>query len=157
MAQEGNSLGQWIILRLQDRAYALPVESVVEVLRMVAVTPLPEAPAWIAGVLNLRGQGVVVMDLRRRLGLPIHGPDLNSHIVVVEANGEPLGLIADEVVEVLALPRDALKPADRLPGASQLFAALAQSGERLIPVFDLERLADSATAAPSLRAAHAGN
>src|SRR5205809_736795 len=141
MAEDGNTLGQWVILGLENRTYALPVASVVEVLRMVAVTPLPEAPAWIAGVLNLRGQGVVVMDLRQRLGLPARGPNLDAHIVVIEANGEPLGLIADEVLEVLALPSDALKPADRLPGASQLFAALAQSGERLIPVFDLERLA----------------
>jgi purine-binding chemotaxis protein CheW len=157
MAVEGPSPGQWLVLCLDDREYALAVANVVEVLRMVAVTPLAEAPAWIAGVINLRGKGIVVADLRARLGLPLRAPDLDMHIVVVEAGGEPFGLIADDVVEILALPRAALSPADRLPGTPPLFAALAHAGERLIPVFDLERLVRGATFSQPAGAAHAGS
>ena len=141
MTPEGNSLNQWIVLSLDRREYALPVQNVVEVLRMVAVSPMPEAPPWIAGVLNLRGKGIAVMDLRQRLGLPVRAPDLNTQIVIVETKREPLGLIADEVVEIITLPSDALKPADKLSGASPMLAALAHAGERLILVLDLDRLA----------------
>jgi purine-binding chemotaxis protein CheW len=69
MTVEGDSLNQWLVLSLERREYALPVKHVVEVLRMVAVTPMPEAPAWIAGVLNLRGKGIVVC---RPIRLPLH-------------------------------------------------------------------------------------
>jgi purine-binding chemotaxis protein CheW len=140
MVDEGNTLDQWVVLCLDNREYALPVRKVIEVLRMVAVTPLPEGPAWMAGILNLRGKGIVVMDLRKRLGLPARAPDLNTHILILETKGEPLGLIADQVVDIIALPPGALKPADKLPGASPMFASLAHAGERLILVFDLERL-----------------
>jgi purine-binding chemotaxis protein CheW len=143
MAVEGDSLNQWLVLSLERREYALPVKHVVEVLRMVAVTPMPEAPAWIAGVLNLRGKGIVVMDLRTRLALPARTPDLNNQIVIVDSKGELLGLIVDEVVEIITLPGSALKPADKLSGASAMFAALAHAGERLILVLDLDRLVGS--------------
>jgi purine-binding chemotaxis protein CheW len=154
MADEANAPGQWVILRVANREYALPVAQVIEILRMVAVTPLPESPPWIAGILNLRGKGVPVMDLRHRLGLPVLPADVNAHIVVLEVRGQLLGLIADEVIEILLLSRDALQPVDRLPGATQLFSALAHAGQRLILVFDLDRLQASATGGAALGAVH---
>ena len=155
MAVEHNAPNQWVVLRLESREYGLPVQHVVEVLRIVAVTPLPEAPTWIAGLLNLRGKGIVVMDLRRRLGLPTRAPDLTTQIVIVETRGEPLGLIADEVVEIITLAPSCLKSADKLSGASPMFAALAQAGERLILVLDLDRLASSLPASDPRGAVHA--
>jgi purine-binding chemotaxis protein CheW len=133
------------------------VQSVAEVLRMVALMPMPEAPMWIAGVLNLRGKGIVVMDLRKRLSLPARPADLSTQIVIVQTNGELLGLIADEVVEIITLPRSALKPANRLAGASPMFAALAHAGSRLILVLDLVRLTNSVPAPDRMGVAHAGN
>jgi purine-binding chemotaxis protein CheW len=135
-----NVLDQWVVLRVDGREFALPVHQVVEVLRMVAIQPLSETPPWIAGVLNLRGTGIAVLDLRQRLGLSAKAADLHSQIVIVNINETPLGLIADEVIDIITLPRSALKPADRLAGASPLFTALAHAGERLIFVLDLERL-----------------
>ena len=135
-----SSLDQWVVLRLDDHEYALAVQQVVEVLRMVALQPLPEAPPYIAGVLNLRGNGIVVMDLRKRLGLPAKAPDLQTQIVIVDSRGEPLGLIADEVIDIITLPRTALKPAEELSGVSSLlFAGLVHAEDRLILVLDLDR------------------
>jgi purine-binding chemotaxis protein CheW len=144
MTAEGNPTHPWLILRLENREYAVSVLQVIEVVRMVALAPLPEAPAWVAGALNLRGKGVVVLDLRARLGLPPRPPDLDTLIVIVATSREPLALLADEVVEILELPDEALKPSDRLAGASPLFTALAEAGERLILVLDLDRLAGAA-------------
>jgi purine-binding chemotaxis protein CheW len=147
-----SSLDQWVVLRLDDHEYALAVQQVVEVLRMVALQPLPEAPPYIAGVLNLRGNGIVVMDLRKRLGLPAKAPDLQTQIVIVDSRGEPLGLIADEVIDIITLPRTALKPAEELSGVSSLlFAGLVHAEDRLILVLDLDRL----NGAPSAGGAHA--
>jgi purine-binding chemotaxis protein CheW len=156
MNSDGNPLDQWVVLRIQNTEYALPVRSVVEVLRMVALAAMPEAPPWIAGLLNLRGKGILVMNLRQRLGLPALAPDLNTPIVVLEACGEPFGLIADEVVEIVALSRDAFKPVEQLPGSSGLLTAIAHAGERLILILDVDRLGSVAAAPQPPEASYFG-
>jgi purine-binding chemotaxis protein CheW len=152
---ENMSLDQWVVLRLDTQEYALAVNHVVEVLRMVAIQPLPEAPPGIAGVLNLRGKGTVVMDLRKRLGLPPREPDLHSQIVIIDVKDNCLGLIADEVTDILTLPRSALKPAEKLSGVSSFFAGLAYAGERLILVLDPDRLTTEFLASASPGEVHA--
>ncbi|HEV3505279.1 MAG TPA: chemotaxis protein CheW, partial [Actinomycetes bacterium] len=65
-----------ILLRVEEREYALPLGCVVEVVRMAALTPAPGAPGHVLGLLDLRGRVVPVMDLRARLGLPPATPGL---------------------------------------------------------------------------------
>src|SRR5437660_1615747 len=83
MSDTIDGLRQFVVFRLHAREYALPVGQVVEVLHMVAMTPLPEAPAWLPGLIDLRGQVIPILDLRTRLGLRPQAPDLDTAIVVV--------------------------------------------------------------------------
>jgi len=145
---------QWVVFRLAEHEYALRLENVSEVLRMVAITPLPEAPPWLAGMINLRGRVIAVTDLRLRLGLPAPAPGLNTPIIVVEADGRQLGLIADSVVEVLTQAAESTDLPAGLVGQSRLAQATLRAGGRLITVLDLgplsagsERLIAAAAAA----------
>lgn len=131
-----------LVFRLNDREHALPLEHVVEVFRMVAVTPLPEAPPWMLGVMNVRGRVIPLIDLRVRLGMPPREPDLSTPIVVVETGGATAGLVADEVVEVLALPDEAVEPPDRSAGSTRVVSSLARLGDRLVLVLDTEALCE---------------
>jgi purine-binding chemotaxis protein CheW len=133
---------QWVVFRLAEHEYALRLESVSEVLRMVAITPLPESPPWLAGVINLRGRVIAVTDLRLRLGLPAPAPGLNTPIIVVEAAGRQMGLIADSVVEVLTNAAEAADLPFSMPGTGPARLALAtlRAGDRLITVLDLGSL-----------------
>jgi purine-binding chemotaxis protein CheW len=140
-APEAPERCQLVVLRLGGGEYGLAADAVVQVLRMVAVTPVPESPAWIAGVINLRGRTTPVMDLRERLHLPAATPGLSSQIVVVRWGEVLLGLIADAVLEVLELGADAVEPAGEIGGGRPLVAATARTGDRLIVVLDTERLA----------------
>jgi purine-binding chemotaxis protein CheW len=140
MPEETWTLTQLLVFRLQAREYALPIELVSEVLRMVAITPVPDAPAWLPGVINLRGRVVLVMDLRARLGLPPLTPSLNTPIIVAEADGRMVGLLADAVIEVLTLPDEAIEPPAALAGSAHPISAIARAGDRLILIFDLSRL-----------------
>ncbi|MFZ1404781.1 MAG: chemotaxis protein CheW, partial [Anaerolineae bacterium] len=83
---------QLVVFEVGQRAYALRVEQVIEVLRMVAIAPLPDTPPWLAGMLNFRGQVIPVMDLRTRLGAPRPQPDLNTPIMVVTTGERMAGL-----------------------------------------------------------------
>lgn len=138
------NVAQWVIFRLEGGQYALPLQRVIEVLRLVAIRPVPEGPAWLVGVIDRRGQALPIMDLRVRLGLPPLPPRLETRIIVTDvgdAQGEYLlGLLADEVLDVLTQPAAnvALPPA--LPGPAGAPLATVQTSERLVPVFDVSRL-----------------
>jgi len=129
-----------LTFRLEGREFAVPVGEVIEVLRMVAVTPLPEAPAWVGGVLNYRGRVIPVVDARARLGMARRDPDLSTPIVVVEAGERPAGVVVDEALDVLALPGEAVQPSDGASGVSGAVSAVARRGERLVLVLDAARL-----------------
>jgi purine-binding chemotaxis protein CheW len=139
-----------VVFELDGREFALPIEDIAEILPMVLVTPVPEVPRWVVGVINLRGRVIPIADLRTRFGLQPREPELNTPILVAEQGTRKLGLIADAVRDVISLPEDALEPPTEIGAADtgQLDAvsALARADDRLIVVLDLARV--TADAAP---------
>ena len=131
---------QLVVFRIEKSEYALPVGNVGEILRMVAIAPVPEAPSWLPGVINLRGKVIPVIDLRVRLGLASKPVGINTPIVVAEHEGQMVGLIADSVTELLTVPLESVEPPDARVGTTNAVEAVARAGERLILIFDLERV-----------------
>lgn len=86
---------------LGGQLLGIDVARVQDVIRLGAVSPVPLAPGWIAGVMNLRGRIVTAVDLRARFGLPPRPAKGGGMCVVVEHQGEPYGLIVDEVGDVI--------------------------------------------------------
>lgn len=82
-------------MRAGGAAHAIPAEQIVEVLRMVAVTPVPDGPSWALGVVDRRGEPLPVIDLAGRLGLPTSEPGLDSRLVVCRADDRTFGLVVD--------------------------------------------------------------
>jgi purine-binding chemotaxis protein CheW len=140
MSDDQQSSQQYVVFRLDQGMYALRVENVVEVLRMVAITAVPKAPAWLSGVINLRGRVVPVIDLRARIGLPVTAPGLTNPILIVDVKGRIVGLIADRIEEVAALPASAITRLAELTVRARPVAAIARFNDRLILIFDLPRL-----------------
>jgi purine-binding chemotaxis protein CheW len=134
-----------LVFTVNGHEHALPVEDVVEVVRLVAVTPLPEAPAWVAGVINMRGRVIPVIDLRTRLGLPPREPDLSTPIIVVGGSEPAAGLVADAAVEVLALPSAVVESPHRVPTPVPAVSGVARHGDRLILLLDSKRLCEGST------------
>lgn len=131
---------QLLVFQLDATEYALPLQNVREVLRMVAFTPVPEPSAWLIGVINLRGRILPLIDLRKRLALNAQPYTLTTPIIVAEANGRTLGLIADAVSTVLTIPAQAFTPAHALLDTDQPTLGIARTDERLIVVLDPARL-----------------
>lgn len=134
---------QAIMFRLQDDDYALEVSSVSEVVRMVALATLPDAPDWLAGVVNMRGHIMPVVDLRRWLHLPAPRPDLTTPIIIVHAGEQQFGAIVDALDAVIELPDVVV---ERLAGPQTGYAALlglAHLDDRVIKILDPHSLAAS--------------
>ena len=103
---------QFIVFRLGDQEYGLPIAAVDEIARPPEqITRLPKAPAFIDGVMNLRGAVVPIVDLGRRFELPSKEPQATRRILVVTVGGGKTGFMVDGVSEVLKLSPDAIKPA----------------------------------------------
>jgi purine-binding chemotaxis protein CheW len=104
----GNPSGQQDIVafKLGRQTYALPIHPVIQIIEMVAITPIPQIDTALEGVINVHGEAVAVVKLRRHLGLPDTPLQLNTPVVLVEVGERTVGLIVDEVVDVLNLPDD---------------------------------------------------
>jgi purine-binding chemotaxis protein CheW len=125
-----------VVFRVDARDLCLRVEHVAEILRMVAITPVPGAAPWIAGVINLRGRTVPVVNLRVRLALPPSVPGLATLIIVALVADRPVGVIADEVAGVVHVPDSCLEAADGLSAAGSGVSRLAHVKDRLVVILD---------------------
>jgi purine-binding chemotaxis protein CheW len=114
LADDG--LVQLCTFRVAGEDYAVDVMRVREIITPLPITPVPRAPPFVEGVIRLRGEVVPVLDLRRRFGLPPGTPGRKSRFVIVHVAGRRIGLVVDEVCEVVRVPRSDLRPAPRLVG-----------------------------------------
>lgn len=137
---------QFVTLGIDREVFALPVEVVREILDMRPMFRIPEAPHYLAGLIDVRGRGVPVIDLRARLGLPPAAPTEATRIVVLEAaiGGRDLqiGLVTDRVFEVASLDGGLLEAAPDIGvrWRSEHIRGVGRRGETFVVVFDLEQL-----------------
>jgi len=101
---------QLATFKLDNRLYGVDVERVQEALRLHNRTRVPQAPKEVAGLVNLRGQVVLLVDLRARLGREPYADDDEPMMVVVKVDGEPISLLVDQVGDVLELDSDQFGP-----------------------------------------------
>ena len=94
---------QWVTFRLDQEVYGVNVMQVQEVLRMTDIAPVPGAPDYVLGIINLRGNVVTVIDARKRFNLHAKDSDDATRIVIIEVNGQVIGILVDSVAEVINL------------------------------------------------------
>lgn len=146
---------QYVTLGVAEELFAAPVEKVQEILDMRPIARLPQAPAALLGMIDVRGQGVPVVDLRLTLGLPEAVDTENTRIIVLALAGRGgdlrLGLRADRVFEVTILDDDALDPAPSVSGqwSGRCIAGIGRRNGRFVTVLELERLLGDFEAATS--------
>ena len=137
---------QFVTLGLDHEVFAVPVELVREILDMRQPFRIPEAPAHLAGLIDVRGQAVPVIDLRLKLGLPPRQAGADTRILVldvpVEGRSLSLGLIADRVFEVTALDAGSLAPPPDIGTGwrSDYIEGIGRRGDSFVVIFDLSRL-----------------
>lgn len=95
-----NALYQWVTFRMAGEIYAIDVMQVQEVLRFTEVAPVPGAPDFVLGIINLRGSVVTIIDTRKKFGLPARPITDETRIIIVESNGQTVGLVVDGMAEV---------------------------------------------------------
>jgi purine-binding chemotaxis protein CheW len=135
-----SSLKQFCTFRVDDLSLAIDVLKVQEVIRYQEMTSIPTAPAVFRGLINLRGQIVTAIDLRRRLDLAPAGDDSRPINVVVRTGDGAVSLLVDEIGDVLELnERDCEPVPETIPSSVRdLLAGIYRLPERLLLVLDPE-------------------
>jgi purine-binding chemotaxis protein CheW len=129
------SAQQLVVFSLGSEEYALPIGSVHEIIRFTEPRTVASDAAWIRGVIGLRGKIIPIFDLASRMGLEHSAPD---KIVIVESSAGQVGVMVDEVEEVLTVTSDQL---EGVPAAnSESIQAIAKIDDRLVILLDPEGL-----------------
>jgi purine-binding chemotaxis protein CheW len=138
----GEEYWQLVTCCVGHEEFAIDILSVQEIIRMVDVTRVPKAPAFVEGVINLRGRIIPVLDLRRRLGMADVGRTAQSRIVVVNVHHLIVGLIVDSVSEVLRIPRSTIETPPTLGTTvgAEFIHGVGRIADRLLILLELNRL-----------------
>lgn len=138
-----SSMVQLVSFELEQEEYGVDVLAVREIIRLPAITKMPNTPHYVDGIINLRGTVVPIISLRRRFGLPDVEMDRRSRILVMDAKGTLTGFVVDAVAEVLRVSTADIQPPPVITqgnAAQECISGVVNHGERLLIVLDLNRL-----------------
>ena len=146
MAQAAQSMNdpitQWVTFYLDNEKYGIKVMQVQEVLRMTEIAPVPGAPDYVLGIINLRGNVVTVIDTRKRFGLQEKQPEDATRIVIIEAADQVVGILVDSVAEVADLRASEMESAPNVGSdeSSKFIQGVSSQGEDLLILVDVDKL-----------------
>lgn len=134
--------GQFLTFTLQNEEYGIEILKVQEIKGFSKITPIPNAPPFVRGVMNLRGTVVPIIDLRARFSMTEKDYDQFTCIIVVNVGTRVVGLVVDTVSDVLNIPNDAIADPPELAsvGDSSCITGMGKLGERIVMLLDTGRL-----------------
>lgn len=133
---------QCVTFTLEEETYGINVMQVQEVLREIEVAPVPGAPHYVLGIINLRGNVVSVIDARTRFGLTAKESDDMTRIIVIEAQQQIIGILVDSVAEVVDVERSEIDTAPNVGNAetAKYIDGVVSRGDKLLILVDLNKL-----------------
>lgn len=138
---------QVVSFRLSNEVYALDILNVQEIIRVLPITHVPRAMDWVQGVINLRGQIIPLLCPARRLHLTVEPITRHSRFIIMRQRDQAIGLIVDEVLEVLRIPPDVLEAPPQHLSHRDFIQAVSKQERGLISVLDPNKV----LAHPTLR------
>lgn len=128
--------------RLMDDLYAVDIMRINEIIRPQKLTVLPKAPAFIEGVINLRGTVIPVVDLRKRFDMPRRSSTASMRLLIIRVSGQSVGLVVDDVTEVITVPVKDIKPPPTVSRgmAVDYLLGVCLSADVLVMILDIDKL-----------------
>jgi len=137
-----SGLLQLVTFHLGEEEFAVDILNIQGINRMVQVTRVPNSPEFVEGIINLRGQVIPIIDLRKRLNMPHKEYDKQTRFIVVEIHKLVTGFIVDNVNEVLRIDRNVTEAAPSLISnvSNDFITGIAKLEDRLITLLDLDKI-----------------
>lgn len=137
-----DDLLQLVTFSIGSEEFGVDILKVIEIIRTTEITKVPKAPAFVEGVINLRGKVIPIIDLRRRFGLEEKSGDSDTRIIIIEINGMSVGFVVDSVSEVLRIPVNTVEQAPPVMAGmeSDYISGVGKLEDRLLILLDLDKL-----------------
>lgn len=130
---------QYIVFILDEQRYALHLSAVDRVVRMVHITPLPNAPDIVLGVINMQGRVIPVINVRQRFNLPKREIALTDQLIFARMERRPVALVADAVTGVVECSEQSLVPAEEILPEFKYLEGVIKFRDGLILIHDLDK------------------
>jgi purine-binding chemotaxis protein CheW len=143
VTKTSNEIIQLVSFELDGEEYGIDVLTVREIIRMPAITKMPNTPDYLDGIINLRGTVVPIISLRKRFSLMDREHDRQSRILVMEVGDSLTGFIVDAVAEVIRISSAEIQPPPGITqgnAAQECITGVVNHGERLLVMLDLDKL-----------------
>ena len=133
---------QWVTFKLDNETYGNNVMRVQEVLRYTEIAPVPGAPSYVLGIINLRGNVVTVIDTRQRFGLMNAEISDNTRIVIIEADKQVVGIMVDSVAEVVYLRQSEIETAPNVGNeeSAKFIQGVCNKNNELLILVELDKM-----------------
>lgn len=141
-SDNNNELLRWVTFNLDKEIYGVNVMQVREVLRYTDIAPVPGAPAYVLGIINLRGNVVTVIDKRMRFGLSTAAITDNSRIMIIESDKQQIGILVDSVSEVVDLKTSDIDDTPNVgtEESAKFICGVCNRNDELLILIDLNKL-----------------
>ena len=133
---------QYIKIKMGDEMFGIDIKYIDNIVRMQSITRVPKVPAYIKGVINLRGEVIPVFNLRLKMGMQEVEETKKFRIIIIKMDGNYVGLIVDEVREVITLQNDLVEKVYRDPNepTQNFLLGVGKDGDNLISLLDLNEV-----------------
>ncbi|MAC48459.1 chemotaxis protein CheW [Oceanospirillum beijerinckii] len=133
---------QYVTFRLADETYGINVMQVQEVLRYTEIAPVPGAPSYVLGIINLRGNVVTVIDTRQRFGLSYAETTDSTRIVIIEVEKQVVGILVDSVSEVVYLRQSEIETTPNVGNeeSAKFIQGVCNKNDQLLILVELNKL-----------------
>ena len=135
-------LNQLISFMVGEEEYGLDILRVKEVIRIREITRLPQAPSFVKGIINLRGDVIPIIDLRDKFGLEHREYTAMTRVIVVDVDGKLVGMVVDAASQVVRIPADQIEPPPPIAGglSVEYIRGVGKLDERLIILLQIDRI-----------------
>jgi len=131
-----------IVFQLADKEYAIPVSNVQGIEKLMHITRVPKTPAFVKGVINLRGVVTPLIDLRERFGIPVSNNEETTRIIIITLEEMEVGFIVDSANDVLDIPVNAIEAQPEVVGSNEedFISGVAKLENRLLILLHLDKV-----------------
>ena len=134
---------QFLFFQIADQHFALPVACVERVLPAMEITPVEGAPSSLLGIIDVHGKIIPVIDIRKRLALPVKAIDLSDQLIIVKTSTIQIAFVSDQVEDVVSLSEEQVIPLQNFVQKTHPYVEnLIQLDEHLIKLYDFPRVFD---------------
>lgn len=141
---------QMASFRVGNEEYVIDIMRIKEIINPLKITPVPSSSDLIEGMINLRGVIIPIVDLRKRFRVPQGNWAKQPKYIIVAVSGRIVGIVVDEVLEVVRIPRDMIKPSPEISQGREpgIFLGVCEHQGRLLLLVDLKKVLDPAFLSP---------